>query len=163
VSGRAGTGGGAGGGDEGARAGAAPRAGAAASAVVDRPRRWFADSRCTVIADPPARDRGAERILGPAHYRCDRPGAGVEFTVFLQQRAANGAWTSVDSRPVAASGAATTRDRSEQQRTHWAGAPCADGTYRTFLRGSITIDGRTSAIEDTSWTVTNPCRSARAR
>jgi hypothetical protein len=40
---------------------------------------------------------------------------------------------------------------------------CVDGAYRTFLRGTVTVDGRSTAVENTSATVTNPCRSARAR
>jgi hypothetical protein len=128
--------------------------------TVQRPN-WLIDSSCTVMPDPPVRDRSTERILGPAHYRCDRPGADIDVTVYLQKRAANGSWSTVDSRPVAAHGADTTRDRSEAQRTQSTAAPCADGVYRTFLRGTLTIQGRTQSVERDSGSTTNPCKSVR--
>jgi hypothetical protein len=142
---------------------AAGAAGAAASPAAERPMRWFGRSACTLTAEPPIRDRRNDRILGPARYRCDRPGAEVEFTLYLQRRGTGSAWTTIDSRPVAVSGAATTRDRSDRQRTVSIVGACVEGAYRTFLRGTVTVGGTSTAVEHVSSTVTDPCGSARAR
>jgi hypothetical protein len=133
-------------------------AGSAAGGSAERPR-WFGGSRCTVLADPPSRDRSTNRISGAAHYRCDRPGGDVELTVYLQRRDDNRTWATVDSRLVAASGKDTTRQRSDRERTVSASGVCVEGVYRTFVRGTVTIESRGSPVEHASKAVTNPCVS----
>jgi hypothetical protein len=123
--------------------------------------RWLIGSSCTVTPDPPVRDRSAERIVGSARYRCGRPGGEVDVTLYLQKRAANGSWTTLDKRLVGAHGADTTSARKEKQRTQSATAPCADGVYRTFVSGTLSASGKTRLVEQDSAAVTNPCQSAR--
>jgi hypothetical protein len=123
-------------------------------------RGFFGRSRCSIAADAPSRDRRNNRIVGTASYLCDRPGGDVEFTVYLQRRGPGNAWTSIDSRQVAANGGATTRSKSQRQRTQSVIGPCLDGVYRTFLRGTVTVDGRSEVVEKVSKTVTDPCPRA---
>lgn len=118
---------------------------------------------CTVTADPPIGERDDSRISASVRYRCDRPGADVELTVYLQKREANAAWTTVANAQVAANGVDTTRERTEAKRTHTASAACADGAYRTFTRGTATVKGQPKSIEMASSTATNPCKSLRSR
>jgi hypothetical protein len=125
-------------------------------------RGFFGRSRCSIAAGAPTRDRRNNRIVGTANYLCDRPGGDFEFTVHLQRRGTNDAWTSIDSRPVVANGGATTRSKSQRQRTHSVTGPCLDGVYRTFLRGTVTVDGRSETVEKVSKTVTDPCPRERA-
>lgn len=132
------------------------------AASASRPDRVF-DSSCTLTPDPPVRDRSADQILGTVHYRCDRPGGDVDASVYLQKRAPNGTWSTVDSRLIAARGPDTTRDRSDRQRTRTATAPCADGVYRTFVRGTVTVRGKAQPVEKESGRATNPCASPSAK
>jgi hypothetical protein len=125
-------------------------------------RGFFGRSRCSIAAGAPTRERRNNRIVGTANYLCDRPGGDVEFTFHLQRRGANNAWTSIDSQPVVANGGATTRSKSQRQRSHTVTGPCLDGVYRTFLRGTVTVDGQSEIVEKVSKTVTDPCPRERA-
>jgi hypothetical protein len=135
---------------------------AGGASATERQVRVSGRSRCTVVAEAPTRDQRNNRITGASSYRCDRPGADVEYTVYLQRRGAGTIWTTIDSRPVAASGGDTTRDRSERQRTIAVAGACVDGTYRTFLRGTVGVDGVSTAVEAASPEATDPCPSDRA-
>jgi hypothetical protein len=94
---------------------------------------------CTVLADPVRHEsigNGAgDHIVAPAHFRCDSPGLdSLVLTVALQQKV-NDQWVTVVSQQFTASGAGTTRARTEAERVRQVVAPCAKGTYRTFLDG----------------------------
>lgn len=95
---------------------------------------------CTVMADvirheSVGKNGVGDHIVAPAHFRCDRPGLdSLTLTVALQQRV-NGQWVTVVSQQFTASGADTTRDRSEANRVRQVIAPCAKGVYRSQLDG----------------------------
>jgi hypothetical protein len=112
--------------------------------------------RCTVFADVPVED-GNGRLLGPARYRCGKADGGVDASVFLQVSTGKDRWANLDSQPVAATGADTTRDRSEKARTVLATGPCAPGTYRTFVRGTVSNGDRAYPVEAASEPAVNPC------
>jgi hypothetical protein len=112
--------------------------------------------RCTVYADAPVVD-GNKRLIGPARYRCSKPDSGVDAAVFLQVSTGRGQWANIDSQPVAATGSDATRNRPEKARTVLATGDCAPGTYRTFVRGTVSNGDRAYPVEAVSDPVENPC------
>src|SRR5262245_13206343 len=86
----------------------------------------------TRFADVPVLD-GAGAVTATARYRCAKADGGVDTTVYLQMKSGAGSWANLDRQPMAASGADTTGRRPERDRAVRATAPCAPGTYRTFV------------------------------
>lgn len=113
-------------------------------------------ARCTVFADPPALDE-AGGVTATGRYRCDEADGGVDTTVYLQLSDGNGGWANVDREPMAATGADTTRKRAERDRTVWASGPCTAGTYRTFVRGTVSNGDRGNEVEAVSKPVALAC------
>jgi hypothetical protein len=116
-------------------------------------------SRCTVFADVPTVRDG--QLVGPGRYRCAKANGGVDVTVSLQIDT-GGRWSNVNQKPMGASGVDATKKRPENERTAMAGAPCAPGTYRTFVGGTVSNDDRSFHVEAMSDPVTVPCASASA-
>jgi hypothetical protein len=112
-------------------------------------------AKCTIFADTPALD-GTRTVTATARYRCGRDNGGVDATVYLQLKN-KGTWANVDRQPVAAAGAAATRERPERDRTVRASAPCTSGSYRTFVRGTVSNGDRAYEVEAISKPVTLAC------
>lgn len=129
-----------------------------------REPRWrTGGSACTVTVDAPGRDRTNGRVTSAAQYRCNRPGAGLDLSLYLQRQDANHGWINVDRRIIMTEPKDTTADRPQSTRSAGVSAVCEDGVYRAFIRGTATIDGRDpQVIEQTSRTVTNPCKALLA-
>ena len=115
-------------------------------------------AKCTVFADVPALDRDG-RVSATGRYRCAKTDGGVDATVYLQINNANGAWDNVDRQPMAATGADATRKRPERDRTVRASAPCTAGSYRTFVRGTVSNGDRGYEVEAISKPTKIPCPS----
>jgi hypothetical protein len=113
-------------------------------------------ARCTVFADVPALDR-AGRVTAVGRYRCRKSGGGVDTTVYLQMQDANGRWANLDRQPMAAAGADATGKRPAKERTVRASAPCAAGSYRTFVGGTVSNGDRGIHVEADSRPVTLAC------
>jgi hypothetical protein len=135
--------------------GRADTARAPGSASTSKPR-WGLRSGCTLVVNAPARDGSDGRVTGSARYTCDRPGADVDLTVYLQRRDGT-SWRSVDQREAIATPKDSTRDRPDRQRTSTLDATCLDAVYRTFARGTATANGRTQQLEQASRLVTVVC------
>jgi hypothetical protein len=116
-------------------------------------------ARCTVFADAPVVDR-AGRVSATGRYRCGKPDGGVDTTVYLQQRDAKGGWANIDRQPMAANGAEATRKRPAKDRVVRASGPCAPGSYRTFVGGTVSSGERGYKVEAASKPVTLPCPAA---
>jgi hypothetical protein len=112
-------------------------------------------SKCTIFADAPALDK-AGTVTATARYRCGKANGGVDAAVYLQLNGSKG-WTNLDRQPVAASGADATRERPERARTVRASAPCTPGSYRTFVRGTVSNGDRAYTVEAISRPVTLAC------
>jgi hypothetical protein len=113
-------------------------------------------AKCTIFADAPALDK-AGTVTATARYRCGRANGGVDATVYLQLKSSKGTWANVERQPVAATGADATRERPERDRTVRASAPCASGTYRTFVRGTVSNGDRAYEVEAISKPATLAC------
>jgi hypothetical protein len=113
-------------------------------------------AKCTIFADAPALDGGGT-VTATARYRCAKADGGVDATVYLQLKGTKEAWANVDRQPVGATGADTTRKRSERERTVRASAPCTSGVYRTFVRGTVSNGERAYGVEAISKPVTLAC------
>jgi len=117
-----------------------------------------AGAKCTVFADVPALDRDG-RVTATGRYRCAKTDGGVDTTVYLQVSDQNGGWDNVDRQPMAATGADATRKRPERERTVRASAPCTAGSYRTFVRGTVSNGDRGYEVEAISKATKIPCPS----
>jgi hypothetical protein len=113
-------------------------------------------ARCTVFADSPALN-AAGAVTATGRYRCDEADGGVDTTVYLQLGDGKGGWTNIDRQPMAASGADTTRKRAERDRTVRTSGPCTAGTYRTFVRGTVSNGERGEEVEAVSKPVDLSC------
>ena len=113
-------------------------------------------ARCTVFADVPALDR-AGRVTATGRYRCGKSDGGVDTTVYLQMDSGAAGWTNVDRQPMAATGADTTRKRPAKERTVRASAPCAPGSYRTSVGGTVSNGDRGYKVQAISKPTTIPC------
>lgn len=112
-------------------------------------------SRCTVHADVPVVRGGT--LVATARYRCARSDGGVDATVNLQMKVGANQWQTVDGQPVSAAGADTTRRRPESARTATAGAPCAPGTFRTSVGGTVSNGDRSFPVLATSDPIVTTC------
>jgi hypothetical protein len=115
-----------------------------------------AGAKCTVFADVPTLERDG-RVTATGRYRCAKTDGGVDTTVYLQLNDASGAWANVDRQPMAATGADATRKRPERERTVRASAPCTAGSYRTFVRGTVSNGDRGYEVEAISKPTKIPC------
>jgi hypothetical protein len=113
-------------------------------------------SRCTVYADVPTMRDG--HVVGPGRYRCAKSNGGVDVTVSLQIDTGGGRWISVKQQPMGGTGADTTKKRPD--RTAFASAACAPGSYRTFVGGTVSNDERSYLVEADSDAITIPCAPA---
>jgi len=96
------------------------------------------------------------QVSGPGRYRCDKSTGTVDVTVSLQI-VSGGQWVSVKQQPMGGTGIDTTKKRPERDRTAFATAPCAPGTYRTFVGGTVSNDDKSFFVEAASDPVTVPC------
>jgi hypothetical protein len=115
-------------------------------------------SRCTVFADVPAVRDG--QLVGTGRYRCAKANGGVDVFVYLQVDSGARRWTNITSKPMGATGVDTTKKRPEKERTATAAAPCAPGTYRTFVGGTVSKDDQSFHVETKSDPITIPCAAA---
>jgi hypothetical protein len=115
-------------------------------------------SRCTVYADLPTMRDG--QVSGPGRYRCAKANGGVDVFVYLQVDSGARRWTNITSKPMGATGVDTTKKRPEKERTATAAAPCAPGTYRTFVGGTVSKDDQSFHVETKSDPITIPCAAA---
>jgi len=115
-------------------------------------------AKCSVFADVPELDRDG-RVTATGRYRCAKTDGGVDTTVYLQVSDDSGTWDNVDRQPMAATGADATRKRPERQRTVRASAPCTAGSYRTFVRGTVSNGDRGYEVEAISKPTKIPCPS----
>jgi hypothetical protein len=113
-------------------------------------------ARCTVFADEPVLGRDG-RVTAVGRYRCGKADGGVDTTVYLQLNDAKGGWANVDRQPMAAAGTDATRKRPAKDRLVRASAPCAPGSYRTFVGGTVSNGDRGYKVEAISKPVTLPC------
>jgi hypothetical protein len=113
-------------------------------------------ARCTVFADVPALNR-AGWVAAVARYRCADVDGGVDTTVYLERRDAKGGWANVDRQPMAATGADATRRRPANERMVRVSAPCAPGSYRTFVGGTVSNGERGFYVQAASKPVTLAC------
>ncbi len=63
----------------------------------------------------------------------------------------------VDRQPMAATGTDTTSKRAERDRTVRASGRCTTGTYRTFVRGTVSNGERGEEVEAVSKPVELTC------
>jgi hypothetical protein len=113
-------------------------------------------AKCTIFADAPVVDE-AGTVTATARYRCGKANGGVDATLYLQVNSGSKGWTNLDRQPVAATGSATTRDHPERARTVRASAACTQGSYRTFVRGTVSNGDRAYEVEAISEPVTLAC------
>jgi hypothetical protein len=111
-------------------------------------------ARCTVFADAPVMDRDG-RVTATGRYRCGKSSGGIDTTVYLQLN--NGTWRNVDRQPMGATGVDATSKRPAKERLVRASAPCAPGSYRTFVGGTVSNGDRGYQVEAISKPVTLPC------
>jgi hypothetical protein len=142
---------------------AVPLAGCESDGTVSAdPSRQPRPVYCTVMADAirhesVGKNGVGDHLVAPAHFRCDKPGLDtLTLTVALQQRT-NGQWVTVVSKPFTASGADTTRDRSEASRARQVIAPCAKGVYRSQIDGTGISHGARTRYTMHGPAATNPC------
>jgi hypothetical protein len=102
-------------------------------------------SRCTVFADQPVVARDGT-VTATGRFRCAKSDGGVDTNVYLQFNDA-GRWTTVDHQPMGATGADATRKRPEQDRTVRVAGDCTPGSYRTFVRGTVSNGDKGYPVE----------------
>ncbi len=116
---------------------------------------------CQVIPDPPERnsDDNPTALLAMVRFRCDEPGAtSMQFVLTLQKRTDGGDWSDVAAQSFAAAGAETVRTTAESYRTRQVAGPCSPGTYRTYVKGTLKVDGGTITVDRPGPRATDPCR-----
>jgi hypothetical protein len=116
---------------------------------------------CSVFADVPHAEPPAVMVAAAGRFRCDSPGGDITMRVSLQRRSSPGSWTTLAVRQFTASGADTTRRRSEAQRTRTVRAPCGPGTYRTLVTATVAGDRTRAEVQRPGRTVTDPCAPGR--
>jgi len=110
---------------------------------------------CSVL--PQRVTKADNRIIAAGRFQCDAPGPdGLTFTVHLQ-RNDNGQWTTLSGQAFVANGQSTTLDRSAAERTKQVSVPCAAGTYRTWVEGSVYDNGVTRKLSRSGGERRNPC------
>jgi hypothetical protein len=114
---------------------------------------------CGVSALPPDQAGDDNHFAAHGHYRCDNPGADVlQVTVNLEKRGAGNAWVVVASRAVTVKGTATTKARTDKQRSiDSTGFECQEGTFRTTVVAVEQSHGKQKTITAHSPSIKHAC------
>lgn len=113
-------------------------------------------ARCEIFADQPTVDAGG-MISATGRFQCRKANGSVDTIVYLQLDDGTGRWTNVDRQPMAAAGADATRKRPVRDRMVRAGAVCTPGSYRTFVRGTVSNDDKGYPVEAVSKPIPVAC------
>lgn len=125
--------------------------------VTDTTRQVY----CEVMPEAPSRDDddNPTKVVGSVRFRCDQPGASaVSLTLRLQRQNNAGSWVDVATTAFTAAGDETISTREETFRSRQVTAQCAEGVFRTFVKGTIEARGATRAYEQIGARTFDPCR-----
>jgi hypothetical protein len=113
---------------------------------------------CTILADPPTKD--GKQIAAHGRFRCDGNGADtITIKVSLQKQASNGSWKTLTSGTFVAHGTATSRSKSESQRTRTVLGACSKGHFRSVIHAVEKSKKHTQVYNNTSVFVPSPCNN----